>query len=399
MEKDILEALGIAKRDLRECYTESGILAGRGHLQEYWARDSFFASLGANSLGDFEQSKKNLQLFLDLQREDGLVPALVSRKLKPKYRPLKISTPVDQNALFITAIADYARKSDDRVFIEGNFKKISLAMDWLCKQDRDSDNLVEEGFLANWADTILKHGEVLYSNACYYHALKEFAFLSGLLGVRMISTEYEKRAEATRLALNLKFWHNNYYTDWAGLTPHNYFDSAGNILSVAWGIATKHRAEKIEELIEEENLARIPIKTNIPPYPLWKVMPVLWLAKAYYYHNGFSWPWIGCMNAMALNSLGEKEKAIKLLKALAWQVNEYCVTNEVFEKGNKPVQSFWLKSEKPFAWTAGLFVRAVDEILGIKKGKQKKEEQTTVDEILSIKQKKRKTGTSRKKSD
>ena len=384
VEKEIRDALEIAKRDLRECYTASGIFAGRGHFREYWARDSFFASLGANSIGDFEQSRKNLQLFLDLQKDDGLIPAVISRKLKPKYRPLKISTPVDQNALFVMAIADYARRSGDMVFVESNFKKISLAVDWLCKRDRDGDSLIEEGFLANWADTILKHGEVLYSNACYYHALKEFAFLSEALGVKMISAEYNKRAEATKLVLNLKFWQNNYYADWIGLTQHNYFDSAGNILAIVWGAATTHRSDKLEEFIEEEDLAKTPIKTNTPPYPLWKVVPLLWLTKAYYYHNGFSWPWIGCMNAMALNRIGKKEKAIELLRSLAWQINEYCVTNEVFEKNNKPVHSFWLKSEKPFAWTAGLFIRAVDEVFKLKMTKPAKiKRRTKTEEILA----------------
>lgn len=374
MDESLSSALEIAKRDLRECYTEQGILAGRAHFQQYWARDSFFASLGANSLGDFEPVKKNLQLFLDLQQPNGLIPALITKNLKPKFKPLILSTPVDANALFIIATVDYARKSRDRVFIENNFKKISLAMEWLFSKDRDKDNLIEEGFLANWADTILKHGEVLYSNCCYYHALKEFAFLAEYLGVKMIAREYEKRAEATKLALNLKFWENEYYYDWIGFTKHNYFASDGNVLSIAWGVATQHRAERIEEFIEKEQLNRVPMKTNTPLYPFWKVVPMLLPMRAYYYHNGFSWPWIGCMNAIALNRIGQKEKALEELNKLAWQINEYCVTHEVFDKNNEPVESFWLKSEKPFAWTAGLFIRAVHEVLGLKEFKKKKAE-------------------------
>ncbi|MEM0360109.1 MAG: amylo-alpha-1,6-glucosidase [Candidatus Diapherotrites archaeon] len=377
LEKAIADAIEIAKRDLRECYTESGILAGRGHFQQYWARDSFFASLGANAIGDFKQSKNNLQLFLDLQDKKGLLPAIISLKLKPKYKPFAFfPPPVDSNALFVIALADYARKSDDKVFIESNFKKVSLSMEWLCKMDRDKDGLIEEGFFSNWADTILKHGKVLYSNCCYYYALKEFAFLADWLGVKMISTEYEKRAETTRLALNIKFWENYYYTDWIGLTKHNYFSSDGNVLAVAWGIATSDRALKIEEFIEKHGLNQVPMKTNYPPYPFWKVVPSLLIlpTKAYYYHNGFSWPWIGCMNAIALNKIGLKEQALMELDRLAWQINNYCVTNEIFDKHKRPIDSFLLKSESPFAWTAGLFLKAVDEIIGLEKEKKLKEE-------------------------
>ncbi|MCX6802246.1 MAG: GH116 family glycosyl hydrolase [Candidatus Diapherotrites archaeon] len=373
MEKAIADALEIAKRDLRECYTESGILAGRGHFQQYWARDSFFASMGACAIGDFEQARKNFQLFFDLQDPKGLIPAVVSLKLKPKYKPFKVfSPPVDSNALFIIALADYARQSKDKVFIESNFKKISLAMEWLCKRDRDKDNLIEEDFFANWADTVLKHGEVLYSNCCYYHALKEFAFLADWLGVKMIGAEYEKRAETTKLALNIKFWENYYYTDWIGLTAHNYFASDGNVLAVAWDIATRERAERIEELIEKQHLDSVPMKTNFPSYPFWKVFPLLLPTRAYYYHNGFSWPWIGCMNAIALNKMGLKEKALLELDRLAWQINNYCVTNEVFDRHKKPVKSFWLNSERPFAWTAGLFLKAADEIIGLEEHRKKK---------------------------
>jgi len=367
LDKEVRNALEIAERDLRQCYTKSGIFAGRGHFQEYWARDSFFALLGSNSMGDFAQSKKTLQLFLDLQNENGFLPVKVSRNLKPKYGIFLIGKPVDSNALFIIAMADYARKSGE----------------WLCSKDRDGDGLIEEGFFANWQDTILKHGEVLYSNACYFHALNEFSYLAELLEVKMIASEYAKRAEATKLALNLKFWSNEFYTDWFGLTPHEYFDSAGNILSIAWGVATQHRAEKIEEILAREKLGEVPIRTPHPKYPFWKVIPLLFPLTAYYYHNGFSWPWIGCMNAIALNSIGKKEEAISQLKDVAWQLNEYCVSNEVFDRNNEPVESTMLKSEKPFAWTAGLFIRAVDEIFGIEK--PKKEKTPSIEELLKEK--------------
>jgi len=371
MDKDLEQALEIAKRDLRQCYTGEGILAGRGHFQQYWARDCFFAVLGANALGDFEQAGKSFRLFLDLQDSSGQLPGLITKKLKPKYRPMVVSRPVDGNALFIGAVADYLGKSGDKALVEQNFKKIALAMEWLCGKDRDKDGLIEEGYLANWADTILKHGEVLYSNCCYYRALKDFAFLASELGVEMIAKEYEKRAETTRLALNLKFWENEYYLDWIGITAHNYFASAGNVLASAWGVATKNRAERIQEFIEGKGLDAVPMKTNAPAYPFWKVVPVLLPLKAYYYHNGFSWPWIGCMNAIALNRLGQGEKALALLKKIAWQINEYCACNEVFGKNNEPVDTFWLKSEKPFAWTAGLFIRALDDVIGLKKAAKK----------------------------
>ncbi len=368
-ETKIEEAFKIATRDLRECYDENGIVAGRDHLQNYWARDGFFATLGANKLRDFEIVKKNLDLFLSFQREDGLIPMFISRKkLKPKYGLL--SNAVDSNSLLIIAFADYVRHSRDKLFLEKNYKKISLAMDWLNKKDKDG--LIEEGFFANWQGTIIKSGEVLYSNCCYYYALKEFAWLSKRAGVTMLEAEYEKRAEKTKHVLNLKFWQGDYYYDWIDFSIKNYFDSAGNLLAIFWDIASEYRANEIIRFIEENELNKIPLKTTEPEYGFWRVIPFLLPFKAYYYHNGFSWPWLGCIYALALNKIGQKEKALEELKKVAELIDQECVCHEVFDFEGKPVSSLLLKSERPFAWTAGLFVRACSEILEMEKKKSKR---------------------------
>ena len=57
-------AFEIAKKSLKECYEKNGIIAGKVHYANHWARDSFYASWGALELGDFEIVKKNLELFL-----------------------------------------------------------------------------------------------------------------------------------------------------------------------------------------------------------------------------------------------------------------------------------------------------------------------------------------------
>jgi glycogen debranching enzyme len=45
-------AYRIAVRHLGACYNPDGIVAGRLHFNAYWARDGFWASLGALALGD-----------------------------------------------------------------------------------------------------------------------------------------------------------------------------------------------------------------------------------------------------------------------------------------------------------------------------------------------------------
>ncbi len=369
-EKVLEEALRIAIRDLRECYDESGILAGRHRLAEYWARDGMFASLGANALGDFEVVRNHLDLFLTFQREDGLIPLFISwKKKKPKYGLLGKN--IDSNSLLIIAFADYIKYSRDTLFLERNYRKLSATMEWLNRRDKDRDGLIEEGLFENWQSTVIKSGKVLYSNCCYYCALKEYAWLSKKAGVTIVEQQYNKKAERTKHALNLNLWEGDYYYDWLGIGPKNFFDSAGNILAILFGVANVHRAHDIIDFIEKNRLNSVPIKTTEPQYPFWRINPLLLPFRTYYYHNGFSWPWLGCAYAMALNKIGEKKKAIEELTRVARFIERECVTDEVLDFEGNPMSSFLWKSERPFAWTAGLFVRAYDEIIGLPKKERK----------------------------
>ena len=48
----ITKAKEIAMNNLRDCYWPDGIVAGKHHFTDYWARDGFFAALGALQIGD-----------------------------------------------------------------------------------------------------------------------------------------------------------------------------------------------------------------------------------------------------------------------------------------------------------------------------------------------------------
>jgi len=68
------KTIRLLKNSLRSCYSKYGILAGKHHFTDYWARDGYFAALGSLELGDFEIVNKMVNLFFSFQREDGLIP-------------------------------------------------------------------------------------------------------------------------------------------------------------------------------------------------------------------------------------------------------------------------------------------------------------------------------------
>ncbi|MBN2067891.1 MAG: hypothetical protein JW744_05475 [Candidatus Diapherotrites archaeon] len=369
MNTSVNNAYEIALNDLRKCYTEKGILAGRKskRYSQYWARNSFFASMGSLALGDLGQVERNLQLFASMQNRKGMIPNQISQAMKPRYK-IAIGSIIDSTALFVIAATGYARKSKDAEFAAEIFPKARKAVEFLQSKDRNNDFLIEERVFANWADSVLRFGNVLYTNCCYYKALLEFSELSGMLGKKQLSLKYKRLASKTKEKINGMFWHGNYYLDWIDIKRHDFFACDGNLLAIDWGIADREQSQMILNKVKQHQMNKVPLKTNYPLYPVWRIPPTLLPLMEYHYHNGFSWLWLGCLNAIALNKVGWHNDAKKELKSMAELINQNGAVHEVFDDRGKPVRSIFLKSESPFSWNAGLFVRAVSELQG-KQGK------------------------------
>ncbi len=352
-------AIKIAKNDLRACYAENGILAGRGHFQQYWARDSFFSSLGATAIGDFEIVEKQFRFFLEFIKSNGALPGLITASGRPVFRPLILSSPVDGNALFLISLAEFLQKSGNAGFVERNFNAIKKAMEWLEGHDLDKDGLIEEGLLANWADSVLKFWKVLYSNCCYCYALEKFSEIASAIGKKKIALQYEKKAKKTKMEINKRFWLKEHYADWIDFRKHKNFSSDGNVLAIAWNIAGKKQAKAIEKFVEKKKLTRIPMRSCWPNYPFWRIASFFaFPSKAYYYHNGLNWLWLGAMNVIALLKISEKKKALLELEKISRLIVENKTVHEIFDSNGKPVDSLLLKSEHPFAWSSALFLLA-----------------------------------------
>ena len=61
-------AAEIAKDNLLNCFQGEGITASVDHFNDFWARDSFYASWGALEIGEIERVKSNLNLFIKYQK-------------------------------------------------------------------------------------------------------------------------------------------------------------------------------------------------------------------------------------------------------------------------------------------------------------------------------------------
>jgi glycogen debranching enzyme len=362
----IQAAYQTAKKSLRKCYTDKGIVAGTTHFSDYWARDGLFASMGAVDIGDYEQAKKELQLMLDNQKEDGQLPLRIgvkniifnllgfksAEKTAVYVEDKKGNIPKDQNAIFIIALSYYLQKTNDKEFIKNNFEKIKKAIDWYKTED-----LVEEDWYCSWDDCIRKKGKTIYTNVLYCKALHEFDFIAKVAGEK---TEYHKKAKTVKEKINYLFWNGNYYTDWIDEEKHDYFSVAGNMLAIIFDIADREKAFKIIYNVEKNKLDEgFAIKNVVPEYDKKDKSLFLSIFGMGDYQDGFYWLWVSCLYIMARHKTDFDYKT--RIESLAKKINEYQNIYEVYTPEGKPVKRFFYNSEKDFAWSSSLFIHMIHE--------------------------------------
>ena len=374
----IRRAHHIAVRDLRACYDPHGIVAGRLHFNAYWTRDGCWASWGALALGDADQVKALLEIFIQFQMPSGELPVRIeflghtfgpyhTRRMHPKalYRAGTIfAGPLDPTALFLLTARDYVLQTHDMEFCARFEPAMDRAMGWLMGQDRDGDGLIENRhFLADWMDSILKKDKDFYLNLLFYEGLRACQAVKEWLGHADEARRYEALVGKTGGALQRAFWNGRYFTDWIRGSRHGGFATDGNILAILFGVAGEDQARSILQFIAAQGLDReTPLRTCDPVYPIWQVFPFYFLAGIPDYHRTLIWPWLGTLNAVNKFRLGYQEEALADLARIGgWYVARNAVA-EVYEQDGRPLSRFFYQAEIPFAWNAGLYVYATQTL-------------------------------------
>ena len=373
----IRRAYRIAVRDLRACYNPDGIVAGRLHFNAYWARDGFWALFGALALGDYDQARAHLDLFIRYQMRSGELPVRIeflghtfggyhTRRLMPRalYRAGSIFPhPIDPTALYIIAAREYFRHTHDMEFTSRFNAAMTGASRWLMQHDRDGDGIIENGYLAGWMDSILKKDKVFYLNLLYYEGLRCCETLKTELQMTADAAQFRRAANLLYDRFQTEFWNGEYFTDWIRGSRSGGFSSDGNVLAILFGVATPEQAQKIMRFIAEHDLdGTTPLRTCYPVYPLWQVFPFYFLAGIPDYHRTMIWPWLGTLHAVNKFRLGDQRAALADLSRFgAWYVRDNAVS-EVYDQQGRPIARRFFYAEVPFAWNAGLYVYAVHAV-------------------------------------
>lgn len=371
--KNIRNARGIAGRSLRSCMVDIGIAAGAHHFVDLWARDSLFASLGANVSGSSAMSKKTIETFLRFQRADGLVPYLILRSKHGlgKYfgRHTYYKIPVahfrshmsfgvvpDGGLMTIIAARAYAEKVKDVRFLKRQYAKLVRALSWY--EIRFNSGLITEWFQCEWADALLKSGNTLYTNVLYFRAASDLSWIAKRLGKSCDAVRFATRVNAIKKMLNEQLWNGTFFADWKDWKRQDYFATFPNMLAIIFGLTTKEQAESILVIAKARAWNGWTMENSAPKYPIWRVPFFHITIGMRDYHNGLIWLQPGILYTVALHMSGYHRDARTVLDGIAKKIIASGGVHEVYERNGQPVMRPVYRSEYPFAWSAGLFVWA-----------------------------------------
>lgn len=370
---------GIQTRFLARGLDKQILHAGYRNFRECWARDFSFAAYGLIAMKQYKVVSDTLDAFFWHQKENGQLPiklysmgvvkrflhSFLGREqptekiLKPKYISGHGTPSLDGHTLLIISALHYAYKSNDKDFLQKYWGQLSHALKWLQNYHKDDrDILLNQDAYADWVDSVARRGCVLYTNVIYWKALRDMARAAASLDLKNEAIHYVTEAEGMSRTINERLWRSElgYFATSDSL---DNLSSDGNLLSIAWGLATPEQAESILQVMKEAGMSEpVPTRVVHPSYPMKLVAIENRLGGLSNYHTDASWLWLGAWHLVALTRSGKMDEAKQVLERMVDVVVKDRQINEVHGPDGEPLSSIWYKPEAPLTWNAGMILYA-----------------------------------------
>jgi len=370
---------GVQTRRLQNGKYKDVLHAGYRNFRESWARDFGFASFGLLALQQYDTVKQTLESFLVYQTSTGQLPvklhsldyvtryfhSFLGREqstegvLRAKYISGHGAPSLDGQAILVISALNYARETKDMEFLRIHWGSLVKAMEWLEEHKRRSgDVLLYQESFADWADSVARRGYIHYTNVVYWRALVEMAKTAIELDMTMYAAFYKEKAQIVALAIQEHFWRADlgYFVTSDTLS---LLSSDGNLLAIAWELATPEQSESILRVMEEAGMSMpVPTRCTSASYPSELIAIANVLGGVPNYHTNAAWMWLGAWHVIALCRRGELERAQELLARMAGVIVKNKQIHEVYAPNGEPLASIWYKPEAPLTWNAGMFIYA-----------------------------------------
>jgi glycogen debranching enzyme len=396
------EAYERAIEVLRQNATSRGLKASHSYYNQIWARDSFISFVGANLLNDESMlrcARATVDTFAKMRSELGQIANHFD--LATGMPEFGFSGSTDSSAWYIIGVEDLFRTTGDRSLLKDPLDAALDAYRWLRYQDANNTWLIDSPQGADWMDAAIQRtGKTLYNNTLFLMATKSLAalaaaagrstetslpewtalkqrfsdvFLPGKDGPARVARYWPRLGEllASQKPMGLAGEYYLHYVSFARVDVH--FDTLSNILCVLSGLSELKTSLSILASVRARRLTDpFPIRVLDPPYrrgeqgfddSFNESLPAQHRSRAFEYHNGAVWPFVGGLYVCVLNRL-QIDGAMQGLEALA-------ESNSVLKPGEKTGFNEWLhgRTGQPMgqygqSWNAGMFVAAVQSSRG-----------------------------------
>lgn len=285
----------------------------------FFTHDLLMTNLGAVNF-DLDRVKENL-LYIASLAKDNIIPHAYYWKddgFKTEY-----CTPANWNHLwFVIVSASYLRHSQDKSTGQALLPLITKSIEEVLTQKKH-DNLMY-AYRPDWWDIGWNEGPRAYITTLTIRALSDYLFISSFMEKRSAKLRaYEALADSMQVSLRKWLWDDGakYLVNYnSGVKDSHYY--MGSLLAPVFHLLDRESSVQLVETAGRELVdARIGVRNVMPPdfhtdssKSFFKFVNDE-AGQPYVYANGGVWPHNNAWYALALQSVGRADEALRFLKA------------------------------------------------------------------------------------
>lgn len=258
----------------------------------------------------------------------------------------------------VVACRHYITKTLDEAFARQYWGALERGIRRVEAHSRKKAGLITQEAYSDWADSLARTGEVLYTNIIYWKALHEMARYAGKYASEQEAQEWQRLADSTQIAIHSHFWRADlgYFVTSSELEN---FSSAGNLLAIAWDLVTPIQGETILAAMTRFGMdTPVPTQAMHGDYPRRSTAIENRLAGIPEYHIQGAWLWLGAWHVIANVYLDRAQEAEALLERIMAVVRWDGGVFEVIGKDGRFLSTLWFSAEAPLSCSAGMVVYA-----------------------------------------
>ncbi|MBN2008271.1 hypothetical protein JW960_02870 [candidate division KSB1 bacterium] len=341
----------------------------------YFTHDVQLTDLAAVQF-DLDRVRNDLLYIIGHANEDKIIPHAYYWK-DHRYVTEYAESDNWNHFWFVLLSASYLRHSGDTAMLTTLYPYLSTSIHETLKNKRDDDLFY--AYRPDWWDIGRSTGPRSYMTIMAIRAIRDFVYISTTLNQIPDDLKgLETLAANMQVQLSKRLWDDdlnyliNYFED-GSMDRHHYI---GSLLGPYFNVIDKEKKVKLVETATAKLLDEKIGIYNVFPMDFHLLIDFLKFngneaGQPGYYANGGVWPHGNAMYALALMSIGEKEKACEFIKKIMTVDGVIHSPNGQpamyeYRVSDKSNSAMYGRVDKPqFLWAGGWYLYCLYHLLGV----------------------------------